>query len=707
MQDHDQRAPETAGQATGSGIVLVVPPFHGPARPALGLSLFKANLEARGLRAEVLYLNLLFARRIGLELYERISFGVFAPLAGEMIFSQVLFDRGEEALDAYVTGVVNALPDHEPPEVRFPDGDLVVGWLPLMRRLAAEAGEFCRGEASREILDRDPWMVGVSSSFEQNCSSLAVLSEIKKRRPEIRSVMGGANCEGEMGRELFATFPILDFVGMGDCDHSFMSLVESLVAGGSGAGIPGILARGSETVGDSKMLLGPHLDALPHPDFSDYFATLASSEAFERINPTLLMETARGCWWGAKKHCNFCGLNGGSMAFRSKTPDRIIEELEALVERYGVRQMEVVDNILDMNYFNSVLPRLAENPGAEIFWESKANLTREKVRTLARAGVRWLQPGIESLSDLSLKLMRKGSTTLQNVQLLRWCSEEGVHVTWGHLYGFPGEDEDEIRAIAQDMEMLHHYTAPNMACLVQLQRFSPYFDLADDFGLAPIDPSPFYYFTYPLPDEAVRRIAFVYTCEALMIKRKSAEFATLQHAVASWQASSPHSHLLAVRRARSLVILDTRSCARRFIQRLTGVHRKVYEYCDERRTKRSVVEALAGDASEDQVRAALRSLVKRRLMMERDGRYLSLATDFGDGYRAFFTLPPSGSVERAPAPPDPGRLRRKLRDALLLRIPPRRVAGSVVRRLRVARTVAKSELALRIARRLAGSSARR
>jgi len=70
----------------------------------------------------------------------------------------------------------------------------------------------------------------------------------------------------------------------------------------------------------------------------------------------------------------------------------------------------VVDPILDMRYFETLLPRMAQEPVAELFYETKANLTRAQVRQLAEAGIRWIKPGIESFSDRSLALMRKGTT---------------------------------------------------------------------------------------------------------------------------------------------------------------------------------------------------------------------------------------------------------------------------------------------------------
>ena len=318
------------------------------------------------------------------------------------------------------------------------------------------------------ILDRDPWMVGFTTMFQQNCSSLAVMRELKKRRPEVITAIGGSNCEGEMGKELFDRFPEIDYLGRGECDHSFVDLVRSLRNGHGGQPTPGILSRRStgngnggapgarpcsrEPTSKTPSLRHPlrsvDLEKLPHPDFSDFFAQLPLTNFGDQIAPALQMETSRGCWWGAKQHCTFCGLNAEGMAYRAKSGPRALEEMEAQIKKYGIRQIQVVDNILDMQYFKSVLPYLVERPIADLYYETKANLSKAQVKMLADSGIRWIQPGIESLSDSTLKLMAKGVTELQNIQLLKWCMEFGVSVDWNFLYGFPGERDEELEQVA-------------------------------------------------------------------------------------------------------------------------------------------------------------------------------------------------------------------------------------------------------------------
>ena len=60
----------------------------------------------------------------------------------------------------------------------------------------------------------------------------------------------------------------------------------------------------------------------------------AANDLDGKVRPLMVMETARGCWWDAKHHCTFCGLNGEFMGFRSKSPLRALaENLRSTIDR--------------------------------------------------------------------------------------------------------------------------------------------------------------------------------------------------------------------------------------------------------------------------------------------------------------------------------------------------------------------------------------
>ena len=95
------------------------------------------------------------------------------------------------------------------------------------------------------------------------------------------------------------------------------------------------------------------LGSLPIPDYDDFFAAAHELELPSTVagaEVSIPFESARGCWWGAKHHCSFCGIFTGQLAFRSKSPERVRHELDALADRYGVPTLFAVDNIMDQRY---------------------------------------------------------------------------------------------------------------------------------------------------------------------------------------------------------------------------------------------------------------------------------------------------------------------------------------------------------------------
>src|SRR4029077_2997389 len=133
-----------------------------------------------------------------------------------------------------------------------------------------------------------------------------------------------------------------------------------------------------------------------------------------------------------------------------------------------------VDNIIDWKYFDTFLPELRDAElDLKIFYELKANLSKAQVRLLKDSGVDYIQPGIESLSTPILRLMKKGTSALQNIRLLKWCAEFKVDPSWIVIYGFPLEPPQEYDRMSALVPSLVHLPAPKMVPLA-VYRFSPY-----------------------------------------------------------------------------------------------------------------------------------------------------------------------------------------------------------------------------------------
>src|SRR5262249_37930580 len=364
----------------------------------------------------------------------------------------------------------------------------------------------------RAGLGRDHTLVGFPSFFEQNTPSPALAARLKRSQPHMTIAFGGANWEDVMGATLQEQFPFVDLAFSGEADESFPAVLEARRSGIGVQGIHGVRANSRHR----PAALAPavrvsDLDRVPVPDFDPFFAEMRGSPAVAGVAPTLLLETARGCWWGERSHCTFCGLNGATMAFRSKTPQRVLSEVKFLHERYGVATFSVVDDILDMRYFRSVLPMLAEaRLGIEFFWEVKANLDHRHVRQLRDAGVHLIQPGIESLSDHVLQLMRKGTTAFRNIELLKWCNEYGVKPYWNFLYGFPSETSADYAESVGLIQAIWHLEPPTGYGPIRLDRFSPYHTGPAGFGMVNVRPMAPFSYLYPFERQRLMQIAYYF-----------------------------------------------------------------------------------------------------------------------------------------------------------------------------------------------------
>jgi ribosomal peptide maturation radical SAM protein 1 len=452
-------------------VCLLVPPFAQVETPTLGAAVLAAACRARGLSVRTLNANLLLAARVGYENYGRVAASSVDAMIGERLFAPYAYPpEVTAALDAprELSGPSRAMHDAVAPAI-----------VPFL------------DEVCTRILALAPRVLGISSVFQQNLAASAIARRIKAAAPEIRIVLGGPNAASPMGEALAEILPWIDHFFSGEADIAFPDFCEALLRGG--------------TAPVERVVHCPPLDDMrrsPAPEFDDYFAELRAAQGEGRLPAelpdALTAETSRGCWWGAKNHCTFCGLNGETMAFREKPAATALAEFDALEARWGVGRFALADNIMPRRYLSELLPLLAAREAPpEIFYEVKANLNAEQLALMARAGVTEIQPGIESLSSPVLKLMRKGVSAHQNLMLLRDCRALGIEVLWNYLHGFPGEQVEHYAPVAALIPAIEHLRPPAGFSALLIDRFSPYFNTPQAFGIGALAPLRSYRGLYP------------------------------------------------------------------------------------------------------------------------------------------------------------------------------------------------------------------
>ena len=206
-----------------------------------------------------------------------------------------------------------------------------------------------------------------------------------------------------------------------------------------------------------------------------------------------------------------------------------------------------------------------------------------------------------------------------------------MEVKWNLLYGFPGEDPAEYAKMAELLPSLYHLGPPQTAGRVRVDRFAPYFEHPERYGIVNVRPSRGFRYVYPFPPEVLERLAYYFDYD-YADGRDPLEYAQpVIDAVATWQQLAGTVTLRSWDRGDGVLILtDTRPGAEEFQRRLTGVERAVYLFCDTGRTLRQIVEHVAAALSgsppdEPAIVRMLDAWIAARLMAHLDGRYLSLA----------------------------------------------------------------------------------
>lgn len=490
-------------------ISLINMPFSSLSLPSIALTQLKAVTEQRfgdQVRVRILYLNLEFAHYLGLDLHNYVTGALQANNSGlgDWIFRQIAFPGQADNTAQYF-------------QRYFPRLDTTEGAV-KGTMLAKRAGlkRYFDRLIDRYQLDRED-LVGMTSMFAQNVASLAMAQAVKSRNPKVVTVVGGANCETPMGGELVRHASAVDFVFSGPALVSFPEFVQAEIEGDPGRRhrIQGVLSR--ENI-DSPFLKGHGVMGAELPievpvplDYESFLTDLGRNFPDGTVRPSLTFETSRGCWWGERSHCTFCGLNGGTMKYRSMPSEQALALFQEMFEKYGARcaRYESVDNIMPRPYIKEVFAKLTPPPGVRIFYEVKADLKDWEMEILSQAGVTQIQPGIEALSTSTLKLMGKGTTSFQNVAFLKNCVRFGIDPVWNLLIGFPREAETVYEGYLRALPLLMHLPPPSGAFPVRFDRYSPYFTRAAEYGLE-LAPYAFYSSIYPFGEEALGRLAYYF-----------------------------------------------------------------------------------------------------------------------------------------------------------------------------------------------------
>lgn len=599
-------------------VALVSMPTLSARFPSFQLGLLKPTLEREGIPVQPFSLFMYFGNFVGWRINETLS-DVYPCMVGEWLWTKAAFGEfaqdDEEYFEIY---------KHTFEGICAQAGCSIDDLRRIRDEIAPSFIDFCISSIDWNRFG----LIGLSVVFQQTLASIALARSLKQQHPSIPIIMGGATFEDDIAEEIMRGCPEVDYVHCGDAEESFPAMVRRLYRGESMRGVPGIMWRNNGDVSFAGRAPNfADMNKTPVPDFDEYFYARREGGYinYEGAQEVLIpIETARGCWWGMKNHCTFCGLNRSGMEFRAKDADNVVEQLDALSRRYGILDFNAIDNIIAPEYIDKLFGQLADaNTDIRIHYEVRPSLSRAQLKQMRRGGLFSIQPGVESLSTHLLKLMKKHTTGMRNLELIKWCTYYGINNLYNILLRFPGETFEDYKIQCEVIKKIHHWQAPWAIAKARADRGSPMYTDPASQSIDKLVPSPCYDYLFPKDRFNLQAVSYYFEHE-MGNTLADEQYDEIFEAVSIWQErwrQRPRAYLR-YRKAWATILIEDGRSRPASVTSYSDDYATLYEYCADARSPKEIA-AQFEDAA--WVEAALGEFVDRDLMVYLDNRYLSLA----------------------------------------------------------------------------------
>lgn len=468
-------------------------------------------------------------------------------------------------------------------------------------------------------------LVGFTICFNQLFSSLIAAKALKRKNRNCPIVIGGSSCVGEIGRSILRHFSQIDYVIDGEGETALHTLCLAL-AGHSNKWSKQIMGhRGQKEChinSDSKIV---DLNLLPSPDYTDYFQQMNKLHSHQPFIPTLVVEFSRGCWWNK---CSFCNLNLQWCNYRSKRSEICAKQVEALAEKHKSLTFTFTDNSLPIKEADLFFQAMAEKKKDYRFFAEIRTITDPKrIQLYAHGGLTTAQVGIEALSSRLLTQLNKGTSTIENIGVMRHCLESHIRLEGNLIIEFPGSKKEDIEETMAALDFVLPYT-PLLSASFFLGHGSPVYSDPKKYNITAITQHPNNRKLFPqkLLGE-MKMLTCDYRGDRLRQRRL---WKPVVAKIKLW-----HTFHLKRRRAdipalgyrdggSFLIIRQERSAGHPLQHRLTGMSRDIYLYCTTIRSLTEIGKTFP-HIKTTTLTTFLDDLVQKHLVFCEQNKYLSLA----------------------------------------------------------------------------------
>jgi ribosomal peptide maturation radical SAM protein 1 len=606
-------------------IALISTPWPLYSRPSIQLGTLKAFLHARipDLKIDAFHFYLSIAEAIGYRLYHEIA---ERSWLAESVFAALFYPERIKKAEALFR-------KEAPAEAKLQK----INFTTLTRRVKTATDALIRSQNWQTY-----GLLGFTISLCQLTSALYVIRRIKKKFPNLMIVVGGALTPGIAAPGILKSFPEVDVVVNGEGEIPLYHIIDHLrrtPPDSDFSKVQGVFTRCND-------MQRPHwasfsqlntLDELRAPDYDDYFELLKTFDAGKSFFPTLPVEISRGCWWkravGSAKvtGCAFCNLNLQWDGYRSKPASQVASEIVYLTDRYQTLSVAIMDNVLPkkeaIDMFRQIL---GLGRDLRLFGEVRATTPWRELKAMGDCGMREVQIGIEAFSSSLLKKLHKGTSAIQNLEIMKNCEALGIRNISNLILHFPGSNQQDVAETLRTLEFALPFH-PLKAVSFWLGLESPVWQQPKKFGIQAVFNHPNYAFLFP---EKIRRglplMIQAYRGDLTYqkkiwrpVKKKISDW---QKQYAEIQNGPGDSPILSFRDGRNFMIIhQKRFRAEPAVHRLVGASREIYLFCQQHRSIQTIFSAFY-NISDDSIAKFLNMMVDKKLMFAEKNRYLSLAS---------------------------------------------------------------------------------
>jgi len=323
----------------------------------------------------------------------------------------------------------------------------------------AEANFWTPEQTIERIKQYDPMLIGLSAFTTKMTAAGRILRLIKAAMPGVKTVLGGHHCSAIP--ETTLRQETVDFVIKGEGFFPVVALLDRLKQSRRDYDIPGVWYRqGSQIVGNGRASGITRLDDLPFAAWDLLPMERYRAHHWQAWDFGLdqtgfaVLHTSLGCPF----NCEYCSVNVvyGSRRTRYRSPRNVVREMQLLVDHYGVRHLEIIDDTFTLNAprveaicDEIILHGLGDR--LNIWCFARTDQVRpDLMRKMKRAGFNWVFMGFESGDDRVLQGVNKKQTVSQIRRAADAVHDAGLYIGGNYVFGMP---RDTRRSMGKTLDL--------------------------------------------------------------------------------------------------------------------------------------------------------------------------------------------------------------------------------------------------------------